>query len=87
MPILTTLDGIPVFSSIKETLKYAEERGLGRTYHFHRFSTGINTYRTGYMAGLSHKDALNLKLTPGTSYSVSSSIRGSGGSGRSRGGY
>ena len=46
--ILTTIDGIPLYSTLQEALDYAALRGLSG-YHTHVFE-GV----TGYMGGSSH---------------------------------
>tara|TARA_R100001015_G_C4530549_1_gene97088 strand:- start:33 stop:248 length:216 start_codon:yes stop_codon:yes gene_type:complete len=46
--ILTTIDGIPLYSTIQEALTYAATRGL-TGYHTHTYQGTI-----GYMGGASH---------------------------------
>jgi len=48
MPVLTTIDGIPLYSTVNEALDYANENGLSG-YHTHTFNGQI-----GYMGGQTH---------------------------------
>jgi len=48
MPILTYIDGAPLFSTIQEALDYGQANGLVG-YHTHVFNGVI-----GYMAGTTH---------------------------------
>jgi len=57
--ILTTIDGIPLYSTMQEALAWASSRGvLG--YHTHVFQG-----QTGYMGGSSH-GSVTLIQTPVT---------------------
>ena len=49
--ILTTIDGIPLYSTIEEALQYASNRGLSG-YHTHEYQGQI-----GYMGGFDHSNA------------------------------
>ena len=49
--ILTTIDGVPLFSSIDEALQWGENRGLSG-YHTH-----VHQGDTGYMGGVDHSNA------------------------------
>lgn len=48
MAILTTIDGIPLYSTVQEALAYAAANGLSG-YHTH-----IYQGTTGYMGGTTH---------------------------------
>lgn len=48
MPILTTIDGVPLYSTVEEALSYGELNNL-IGYHTHTYLGQI-----GYMAGGSH---------------------------------
>ena len=51
MPILTTINGIPLFSTVQEALTWARTNGLSG-YHSHDYNG-----RTGYMGGSTHSTA------------------------------
>tara|TARA_R110002012_G_scaffold167394_1_gene330869 strand:- start:73 stop:285 length:213 start_codon:yes stop_codon:yes gene_type:complete len=51
MPVLTTIDGLPLYSTVQEALDYAEANGL-TGYHTH-----IHNGQLGYMAGTTHGQA------------------------------
>ena len=51
--ILTTINGIPLYSTIAEALQWAQARGL-QGYHTHTFQN-----QTGYMGGFTHSTAIN----------------------------
>ena len=53
MSILTTIGGIPLFSTIAEALAWASQRGLSG-YHTHMYQGQI-----GYMGGATHNVATN----------------------------
>ena len=53
MSILTTIGGIPLFSTITEALAWAAQRGLSG-YHTHMHQGQI-----GYMGGATHNAATN----------------------------
>jgi len=75
--ILTTINGIPLYSTIAEALQWAQARGL-QGYHTHTFQNQI-----GYMGGFTHSTAINsntqTQLTQPTSSSSTSSSGGGGG--------
>lgn len=48
MALLTTIDGIPLYSTLEEAIYWANLNGL-EGYHTHQFQG-----ETGYMGGLSH---------------------------------
>ena len=50
MSVLTTIAGIPLFTTIQEALAWAAANGLSG-YHTHNFQN-----QTGYMGGTSHMD-------------------------------
>ena len=49
MALLTTINGIPLYSTVKEALAYAEAEEL-QGYHTHRYKNIV-----GYMGGVTHK--------------------------------
>ena len=53
MPILTSIDGIPLFSTSAEAVSWAQSNGV----------TGVHTHvfqgQTGYMGGTSHQAAVS----------------------------
>ena len=49
--ILTTIDGIPLYSTVAEALQWAQSRGLNG-YHTHVYQG-----QTGYMGGFTHGTA------------------------------
>jgi len=64
MPILTILDGIPLFSTQQEAVAYAEANYGILGFHTHVFNN-----QTGYMPGSSHDQILvatmiNIPYTP-----------------------
>tara|TARA_R110000823_G_C15916403_1_gene498268 strand:+ start:1679 stop:1966 length:288 start_codon:yes stop_codon:yes gene_type:complete len=95
MSILTTISGIPLYSTRQEALAWGAENRLSG-YHIHKFQG-----QTGYMGGTSHSNATgissgsntgNKSSTGGTSGSSSGSSSGyssgsSGGSSSGGGGY
>ena len=48
MALLTTINGIPLYSTVNEALAYAERSGL-QGYHTHRYKNIV-----GYMGGTTH---------------------------------
>ena len=56
--ILTTIDGIPLYSTVQEAIQWASSRGL-TGYHTH-----IYQGQTGYMGGSSHNSVATLTITP-----------------------
>tara|TARA_R100001509_G_scaffold113064_1_gene68453 strand:- start:351 stop:608 length:258 start_codon:yes stop_codon:yes gene_type:complete len=85
MPVLTTIDGIPLFSTVAEALSWAAANGLSG-YHTHTYQG-----QTGYMGGINHASA-----TQGPPPQAPSNINvsgiispssGGGGSGGGGGGY
>ena len=84
--ILTTIDGIPLYSTIAEALQWAQSRGLNG-YHTH-----IYQGQTGYMGGFTHGTATvqntvtlstqqNTSTSSSTTSTTSSSSSGGGGGG------
>ena len=53
MAILTTIDGIPLFSTLQEALSWGSGRGLTGSH------THVYNGQTGYMAGSSHTKAVS----------------------------
>ena len=91
MSILTSIDGIPLFSSIQEALDWAASKGL-QGYHTH-----IHNNQVGYMGGFDHNNAVTgseesdpdmpTYITPTTTQSSSPSSNSGGSSGGTGGGY
>tara|TARA_Y100000592_G_C5398090_1_gene281671 strand:+ start:379 stop:660 length:282 start_codon:yes stop_codon:yes gene_type:complete len=93
MAVLTTISGIPLYTTIQEALDWAASVGL-TGYHTHQYQ-GI----TGYMGGSDHNNAItgNINATiptqqtqqtaPPPPPTTMGSGGGSGGSGGSGGGY
>jgi len=52
MPILTTIDGVPLFNTIREALDWGYSVGL-TGYHTHQYLG-----KTGYMGGVDHNNAV-----------------------------
>ena len=74
MPILTTIDNIPLFSTPAEALAWSQSNGLGGL-HTHTYQG-----QTGYMGGSSHQDAV-ATLGGSSTPTATSTSSGSGGSG------
>jgi hypothetical protein len=55
--ILTTIDGIPLYSTIAEALQWAQSRNLNG-YHTHTYLGTV-----GYMGGFSHNTATVANIT------------------------
>ncbi len=72
MPILTTIDGIPLFSTSAEASSWAQANGV----------TGVHTHvfqgQTGYMGGSSHGAAVSA-INTNTGTTTSGTTSGSGG--------
>ena len=64
--ILTTIDGVPLYSTVEEALQWASNRGL-TGYHTHDYQG-----QTGYMGGVDHSNARNTSRTPSNGSSRSS---------------
>jgi len=79
MSLLTTIGGVPLYSTIEEAMKWAIVRGLGG-YHTHEFES-----QTGYMGGKDHAQATNPSASTSNTTSTSTSSSSSGGGGG--GGY
>jgi len=89
--ILTTINGMPLYSNTRQAVAHAIRIGL-KGYHTHTFRN-----RVGYMAGVSHESitnntsniqttstprtVANPQITSRTSNNTSSSSGGSGGGG------
>ena len=95
MAVLTTISGIPLFTTIQEAIEWAASVGL-TGYHTHQYQ-GM----TGYMGGSNHNNAITGNInatipttqqpqqpTPLPQTTMGSSVGGSGGSsGGGGGGY
>jgi uncharacterized protein YvpB len=57
--ILTTIDGVPLYSTVEEALQWATSRNL-TGYHTHEYQG-----QTGYMGGANHAD-INAVINSGT---------------------
>ena len=75
--ILTSIDGIPLYSTIQEAVQWASSRGL-TGYHTHVYQG-----QTGYMGGYNHNNATS-SSTSITTRTMAIASRASGSSG---GGY
>ena len=80
--MLTTIDGIPLFSTVAEAQDWASSYGISG-YHTHNYQG-----QTGYMGGANHTQIVrsiisinNNNTTPTTSSTPSSSSSNSGGGG------
>ena len=51
MALLTTINGIPLYSTVNEALAYAEAESL-QGYHTHRYKNIV-----GYMGGVNHEQS------------------------------
>ena len=60
MAVLTTIDGIPLFSSPQEAVNWANNNGLSG-YHTHDYQGTI-----GYMGGIDHNNAVTGNIPPAT---------------------
>jgi len=86
MSLITSIDGIPLFTTIQEALQWASENGY-QGYHTHIYQGQV-----GYMGGQNHANVTNPQSTnlnvpnisTGSVTSVSTSSTSSGGGG---GGY
>ena len=80
MSVLTTIGGIPLFSTSAEALTWAQSNGL----------TGIHTHlfqgATGYMGGSNHAAAVSYNSTASSGTNGTSTSGTNGGSGNT-GGY
>tara|TARA_R100001509_G_scaffold1696_2_gene1492 strand:- start:215 stop:487 length:273 start_codon:yes stop_codon:yes gene_type:complete len=56
MAIITTIAGVPLFSTVQEALTWAARNGL-RGYHVHRHQGQL-----GYMGGFNHQQATGMPL-------------------------
>tara|TARA_R100000700_G_C3125343_1_gene112680 strand:- start:189 stop:419 length:231 start_codon:yes stop_codon:yes gene_type:complete len=73
MSILTTIDGVPLFSTSTEALAWGAQRGLSG-YHTHSYQG-----QTGYMGGLTHGASNNTSNNNSSNPRSSSGGNGSGG--------
>ena len=71
--MLTTIDGIPLYSTIAEAVQWASSRNL-TGYHTHTYQG-----QTGYMGGFTHSTAINSNTPTPQTTSTSSSSGGGGG--------
>ena len=60
MSVLTSINGIPLFSTLQEALNWGSSNSLVG-YHTHVYNG-----RTGYMGGVNHTTAVNTTSTPTT---------------------
>ena len=77
MPIITTIAGIPLFTTIAEALAWAAANGLSG-YHTHSIQG-----QTGYMGGASHILATGMPANSNAPIPPRSNTSGSGSSGGS----
>jgi|TARA_R110002167_G_scaffold185704_1_gene386377 hypothetical protein len=70
MSILTTIAGIPLFSTIQEALNWAASKGLNG-YHAHNWQG-----QQGYMGGANHSQATGLQSSSNTPTSSGGSSSG-----------
>jgi hypothetical protein len=75
MAVLTTIAGVPLFSTIQEALAWARANGLSG-YHIHNWQG-----QQGYMGGTNHQQATGMPLN------TNAPSGGSGGSSGGGGGY
>ena len=74
MSVITTITGIPLYTTTQEALAWARARGLSG-YHTHGWQG-----QTGYMGGASHSIATQ-GLTPSPSTPTTTTTSGGGGGG------
>ena len=74
MSLLTNIDGIPLYSTVKEALDWARANGL-RGFHTHQYN-GV----TGYMGGFTHSRSTGTSQNNNTQPPSASPMSGSGGS-------
>jgi len=77
MAVLTTIDGIPLYSTVQEALAYAAANGL-TGYHSHVYQGEV-----GYMGGSTHGQAATSSsgFNEGGSSNTTASSSSSGGGG------
>ena len=76
MSVLTSINGIPLFSTQQEALSWASSRGLSG-YHTH-----IHMGQTGYMGGSTHlKATTGTQQTPQPTQRINTVTSSSGGGG------
>tara|TARA_R100000541_G_scaffold45362_3_gene52383 strand:+ start:4443 stop:4676 length:234 start_codon:yes stop_codon:yes gene_type:complete len=76
MAVITTIDGIPLYTTIQEALQYAATNGLSG-YHTHTYQG-----QTGYMGGATHDQAVDdLNSLPQNVTTITSSIVNNSGGG------
>ena len=75
MAVLTTIDGVPLYTTIQEALNWATAHNCSG-YHVHNYQG-----QAGYMGCANHADAPSMaqNTPPSTSSSGSSSTSGGGG--------
>jgi len=86
MSLITTIAGIPLFTTIQEALTWANANGLVG-YHTHNIQN-----QTGYMGGTSHIQATGMPTNSNAPTTPASPVRnynsgGGNGSGGGGGGY
>tara|TARA_R100001443_G_scaffold35710_2_gene49536 strand:- start:1607 stop:1834 length:228 start_codon:yes stop_codon:yes gene_type:complete len=74
MALLTTIAGIPLYTTTQEALSWAAQNGLSG-YHIHNWQGQV-----GYMGGTSHIEATGLPMNSNAPPSQSNNT-GGGGSG------
>ena len=75
MPVLTTIGGQPLYSTIQEALAWGASRGL-TGYHTHTYQGQV-----GYMGGSTHSQATSTNINNLPNARSSSGGNGSGGGG------
>ena len=80
MPVVTTIDGIPTYTTIEEALAWASQYGI-TSYHVHVVAGEIT-----YMGGATH-DEITSSIRSGNTGSTSSSGGSVNSSSFSGGGY
>jgi len=73
MSLLTTINGIPLYSTIEEAMRWAVTNDL-RSYHTHEFQG-----QTGYMGGADHAQATNPSTPTSNSTPTNTTTTGGGG--------
>ena len=84
MAIITTIAGIPLYTTVQEAIAWGRANGLSG-YHTHNWQG-----QTGYMGGTNHLQATGLPLNtnaPQTAVSQSTPRRTTSGGGGGGGGY
>ena len=81
---ITTVDGIPVFSTVEQAIEWGLQFGL-TNYHTHTWYGPVEV-QVGYMAGANHSEAtaavsggISVSSTPSTPTTTSGSSGGTSG--------